>query len=100
MNDDNELKAKKYSHIYYKPFNTYKNSKDWHFALKHGEQVECLAIGSNWSACYTDFNYIRMFTNEGIQKNILSIATPVVTMCGYENLLAVIYHSGPSIYGC
>ena len=23
-----------------------------------------------------------------------------MTMVGYENLLAIVYHSGPSVYGC
>jgi hypothetical protein len=25
--------------------------------------------------------------------------TPFVTICGYENILAVVYHAGPSVYG-
>lgn len=30
---------------------------------------------------------------------MFSFATPVVSLVAYENNLAVIYHSGPSIYG-
>lgn len=37
VDGNDESKLKKHSHIYYKPFNTYKNMKDWHFALKNGE---------------------------------------------------------------
>lgn len=59
-------KSKKYSHLLYKPFNTYKDRKAWHFALKHGEQVECLALGTGWAAAATDFGYLRIFSAEGI----------------------------------
>ena len=62
--------------------------------------MECLAIGSGWCAVATDFGYIRVFTIEGVQRTILCQGTPFITMVGYENLLAVVYHGGPSVYGC
>jgi ferredoxin-like protein FixX len=64
--DKDEKKIKKHAHIQFKPFNTYKNIKDWHFALKYNEQIECLAIGSGWCAAATDFGYIRVFSIEGV----------------------------------
>ena len=30
----------------------------------------------------------------------MSYGTPFVTLVAYENLLAVVYHAGPSVYGC
>jgi hypothetical protein len=69
--EDESKKRKRHAHILFKPFNTWKSLKDWHFALKHGEQVECLAMGSGWCAVGTDFGYIRVFSNEGIQRTIL-----------------------------
>lgn len=98
--EDEEKKRRRYAHIYYKPVNTWKSSKDWHFKLQKREQVECLAMGSGWSVVATDFGYLRAFSNEGIQRNIICHGTPFVTMGGYENLLAVVYHAGPSVYGC
>lgn len=98
--DKEEKNRKRYSHLLFKPFNTYKNVKEWHFALKHGEQVENLAIGSGWCAVATDFGYIRVFSTEGVQRTIICQGTPFVTMAAYENLLAVVYHAGPSVYGC
>lgn len=71
VDENDEKNRKKYSHIYFKPFNVWKNQKDWHFALKHGEQVECLALGTGWCAVSTDFGYIRVFSTEGIQKTII-----------------------------
>jgi len=43
---------------------------------------------------------LRVFSNEGIQKNIFCLATPVVSMTGYENMLSIVYHAGPPVYGC
>ena len=99
-NNKKKSKGKKNSHIYFKPFNENKNMKSWQFEFKDGENVECLALGTGWSVAFTDFGYIRVFSIDGIQKYVFCQGTPVVTMVGYENLLAIVYHAGPSIYGC
>ena len=64
--EENSAHNKKNSQIYFKPFNEWKNLKDWHYELKDGESVECLAIGSGWCAAATDFGYIRIFSNDGV----------------------------------
>lgn len=100
--DDGDKEAKnrkKYSHVFFKPFSQFKTPKDWHYKLNQGENVENLVIGSDWCAILTDHNYMRVFSIEGIQRYMFSLATPVVCMAAYENNLAIIYHSGPSIYG-
>ena len=56
----------KNSHVYYKPFNEWKNFREWHMELKDGEKAECLALGSGWCAVQTDFGYVRVFSMEGI----------------------------------
>lgn len=68
---DAQKKKKKMSHIYFRPFNEYKNLKDWHYEIEDGENVECLAMGTGWVAAYTDFGYIRVFSSDGIQKYIM-----------------------------
>ena len=65
--------------------------KEWNYELKNGESVECLAVGSGWNAVHTTFNYLRIFSNNGIQKDMICVAHPIVTMAGYENFLAVVY---------
>jgi len=64
--DKDAKKRKKNAHIQFKPFNTYKNIKDWHYTLQYGEQVESLAVGSGWCAAGTNFGYIRVFSYEGV----------------------------------
>ena len=73
--------------------------KEWNYELKNGESVECLAVGSGWNAVLTTFNYLRIFSNNGIQKDMICVAHPIVTMAGYENFLAVVYQSGPAFHG-
>lgn len=58
--------------------------KPWSYQFKNGESVECMAMGTGWCCALTNFNYIRVFSNSGIQKHILCQGTPVVTMTGYE----------------
>lgn len=80
--------------------NEHKDFKDWNYELPQGESVECLAIGSGWCAAFTSANYYRIFSTDGIQKAVFCETMPVVTMAGYENLLVVVYHAGPPVYGC
>ena len=57
---DEMAKRRKNSNIMFHPFNEWKDVKSWNYELKNGESVECLAIGSGWSAIQTNFNYIRI----------------------------------------
>jgi len=98
--EDEDKKRRRYSHILFRHANTWKTAKDWHYRLEKREQVEGLAIGAGWCVAATDFGYIRVFSNEGIQRTIISHGMPFVTMAGYENLLALVYHNGPAVYGC
>ena len=96
---DEMVKRRKNSNIMFQPFNEWKDVKPWNFELKNGESAECLAIGSGWCAVQTNFNYIRIFSNDGIQKHLICQGTSIVTMVGYENFLAIIYHAGPAFLG-
>jgi chromosome transmission fidelity protein 4 len=99
MHDDN-AQRRKHSNIEFRPFSEWKNMKPWTYMFKNGESVECMAIGTSWCGVLTSHNYIRVFSHSGIQKHIICQGTPVVTMAGYESLLAVVYHAGPSVLNC
>lgn len=101
--EDDEEKSqtgidKKRSSLYFKPFNETKVGGEWHLQLPKGESIECIASGTNWVVCFTDCNYLRFFSKDGIQKYILNQSSMVVTMAGYENLLAIVYHAGLPLY--
>jgi len=55
------------------------------------EHILAVALGSNFSAIATDSNYIRFFSPSGLEFFVLG-ANRVVTLCAYENLLAIFYH--------
>jgi len=93
--DENE----RISYIQYISFNDVRGRKGWERKLPEGENAEAVAVGSRWVAVYTDLYHLRIFSNNGDQNAIFAMPTPVVTMCGFENLLAVVYHSGVPIKG-
>ena len=90
---------KKCSYLYYKPLNEWKNMKDWHVQMRDDESIECIAQGTSWCACYTDKGYIRVFSQEGVQKYVFHQSSLVTTMVGYENMLVVVYHAGLPLFG-
>ena len=57
-----------------------------------------MASGTGWCAAYTDAGYIRIFSQDGVQKQVIQQSSLVVTMVGYENMLAIIYHNGLPVY--
>jgi len=75
------------------------NPKSWEYKLREGENAESVSVGSGWAAAFTDSGLIRIFTAEGVQKQIISIGSALVTTCAYENLLAFVYHQGVPVYG-
>ena len=102
--DDEELSQKivdkKSSYIFFRSFRQqYQPSiKDWHFKLEASESIECIAQGTGWCAAYTDAGFLRVFSQDGIQRYIMHQASMVVTMAGYENMLMVVYHGGLPVH--
>lgn len=66
--------------------------------MQDNESVEAIASGSEWVVAYTDQGYLRFFSHSGVQKYIVNEGLQIVTMAGYENLLAIIYHAGLPLY--
>lgn len=96
--DDQKIEKKR-SYVFFKPCNEWKQLKDWHFKLDQGEYVDLIAQGTDWCACLTDQCNLRIFTQTGVQKQVLYQNSNVITMTGYENLLAIVYHGGLPIFG-
>jgi len=101
LNAENPLPAQpaKNSVIQFVPFHEWRGIKGWTYELEKGESAQIVALGTRWAAVYTSDYVIRVFSHEGIQKHIFCMESPVVTMCGYENLLAIIYHNSVPILG-
>ena len=69
-----------------------KNNHSWTVSLKDPkEHILAVALSSYFSACATDKNFLRFFSPSGVETFVLGVSQ-VVTLCAYENLLAIFYH--------
>ncbi|XP_019626005.1 PREDICTED: WD repeat and HMG-box DNA-binding protein 1-like isoform X2 [Branchiostoma belcheri] len=80
-------------------FSSWDNSKEWTTAMTDGEDIQVLAIGQGWVSVATDNRLVRVWTVAGIQKDVISIPGPVVSMAAYGTQLLVVYHMGTGIPG-
>ncbi|KAL2479109.1 transducin family protein/WD-40 repeat family protein [Forsythia ovata] len=87
---------KNMSTLMYRPFSTWANNSEWSMRFED-EEVRALALGSAWIAAVTSLNFLRIFTEGGLQRYVLSLDGPVVTAVGFKNELAVVTHASPSL---
>lgn len=73
------------------------SNKEWSVDLPQDEFIQCLCVGSGFTAVITDANFVRIFTLAGIQVSLFSIPGSVVSCSAQENSLFVIYNSSPGI---
>ncbi|CAN6578520.1 unnamed protein product [Malus baccata var. baccata] len=64
----------------------------WSMRLE-GEEVKVVALGTAWVAAITSLNFLRIFTDSGLQKHVLSLDGPVVTASGFKDELAIVTHA-------
>uniref|UniRef100_A0A9I9DEJ9 WD repeat and HMG-box DNA-binding protein 1 n=1 Tax=Cucumis melo TaxID=3656 RepID=A0A9I9DEJ9_CUCME len=83
---------KNMSTLMYRPFGSWANNSEWSMRFD-GEEVKVVAIGNRWVAAFTSLNYLRIFTDGGLQKHILSLDGPVVTASGFKDEVAFVTHS-------
>lgn len=83
---------KSMSTLMYRPFSTWANNSEWSMRLE-GEEVKVVALGTAWVAAITSFNFLRIFTEGGLQRHVLSLDGPVVTASGFKDELAIVTHA-------
>lgn len=83
---------KNMSTLMYRPFGSWAGNSEWSMRFE-GEEVKALALGAGWVAAVTSLNFLRIFTEGGLQMHILSVSGPVVTAAGYEDQLAIVSHA-------
>ncbi|KAF3957802.1 hypothetical protein CMV_017222 [Castanea mollissima] len=83
---------KSMSTLMYRPFSTWANNSEWSMRLE-GEEVKAVALGTAWVAAITSFNFLRIFSESGLQRHILSLNGPVVTASGFKDELAIVTHA-------
>ncbi|KAL6594289.1 hypothetical protein ACP70R_048482 [Stipagrostis hirtigluma subsp. patula] len=80
------------STLMYRPFDSWAGNSEWSMRFE-GEEVKAVALGAGWVAAVTSLNYLRIFTEGGLQMHILSVSGPVVTVAGHGDQLAVVSHA-------
>ncbi|CAK7323182.1 unnamed protein product [Dovyalis caffra] len=83
---------KNMSTLMYRPFSSWANNSEWSMRFE-GEEVKVVALGTSWVAAITSLNFLRIYTDGGLQRYILSLDGPVVTASGFKNQLAVVTHA-------
>ncbi|KAH7291609.1 hypothetical protein KP509_29G024200 [Ceratopteris richardii] len=81
------------STILYRPFSSWASNSEWSMRFPAEEEVRAVALGSGWVAAATTSNYLRIFSEGGLQVAVLSLEGPIVTMVGHQELLAVATHA-------
>ncbi|XP_038687193.1 WD repeat and HMG-box DNA-binding protein 1-like isoform X2 [Tripterygium wilfordii] len=79
------------STLMYKPFSSWANNSEWSMRFE-GEEVKAVALGTAWVAAVTSLNFLRIYTDGGLQRDILCLDGPVVTASGFKDELAVVTH--------
>lgn len=62
--------------------------------MPDGEDIQAVTLGDGWVAVATSKHMVRLFTISGIQKEVFSIAGPVVALSGHTHQLMIVYHKG------
>ncbi|KAI3777496.1 hypothetical protein L1987_47296 [Smallanthus sonchifolius] len=87
---------KNMSTLMYRPFKSWANNSEWYMRFEE-EEVRAVALGSSWVAAVTSLNFLRIFTEGGLQRHVVSLDGPVVTASGFGDELVVVTHSSPSL---
>lgn len=66
--------------------------------MSEGESIEAVAIGQKWVAVATNLWYVRIFSLSGIQREIINLPGPILSMSGLNSYLMVVYHNAVGKY--
>jgi len=74
-------------------------NKEWSIVLEEEEEIRGVAAGDKWVAVVTSKNHMRMFTAGGLQREVVMVMGPLVTMVGEGDRLLVVTHAGHPLPG-
>uniref|UniRef100_A0A2K5EDH7 WD repeat and HMG-box DNA-binding protein 1 n=1 Tax=Aotus nancymaae TaxID=37293 RepID=A0A2K5EDH7_AOTNA len=80
-------------------FSSWDSSKEWMIDMPQNEDIEAICVGQGWTAAATSALLLRLFTIGGVQKEVFSLAGPVVSMAGHGEQLFIVYHRGTGFDG-
>ncbi|KAM5337026.1 WD repeat and HMG-box DNA-binding protein 1 [Glossophaga mutica] len=80
-------------------FSSWDSSKEWIVDMPQNEDIEAICLGQGWAAAATSTLLLRLFSIGGVQKEIISLPGPVVSMAGHGEQLFIVYHRGTGFDG-
>ncbi|KAL5544857.1 hypothetical protein UlMin_008641 [Ulmus minor] len=83
---------KNMSTLMYRPFSSWANNSEWSMRFE-GEEVKVVALAGSWVAAITSLNFLRIFSDGGLQRHVISLDGPVVTASGFNDEIAVVTHA-------
>ncbi|CAG9135627.1 unnamed protein product [Plutella xylostella] len=69
------------------------SSEEWAVSLGRAEEARCVAAAAGLLACATDARLLRLYTPRGTQRQVISLAGPVVALAGFNTTILAVYHS-------
>ena len=75
------------------------NNCAWSVEMPEKEEVMVVCAGEGWIAAATDRRQLRLFSAAGVQREVLSLPGPVLTLSGHGDRLMVAVHTGAPLLG-
>lgn len=72
-------------------------SREWAMTMPNCEEIVCVAASDKLVAVATDARFLRLFSAMGTQREILSLAGPVVALAAHGDRILATYHSSPPV---
>lgn len=69
------------------------SSKEWSVSMPDTEEILCVTAGSGVVAVATTARHLRLFTPMGTQRQVVSLAGPVVALASFNTTVMAVYHS-------
>ncbi|XP_029453292.1 WD repeat and HMG-box DNA-binding protein 1 [Rhinatrema bivittatum] len=73
-------------------FSSWDTNKEWTVDMPKDEDIQALCLGQGWVACATSSLLLRVFTVGGVQKEIISLPGPVVSLAAHGDQLMIVFH--------
>lgn len=74
------------------------SNKEWLLNMPKHEFIKCISVSNTLCACVTNHRFLRIFTLNGVQCEIITLpALQVLSMASYENSIFIAYFVNQSV---
>lgn len=72
-------------------------SREWAMPMPNCEEIFCVAASDKLVAVATDSRFLRIYSAMGTQREVLSMAGPVVALAAHGDRILAAYYSSPPV---